>query len=153
MREPSPTIAVARVALARGPNRELDDFSSRGRVVGDRCHCARVDDDARLEAALDRGAGQVRRWRTFRANAPQVRVGHDAIAQIIRDFAPDHGLLFPFLAPSAEIAAQLVAAALPDAPGEYEVQLPDGPVHAALLAASARPSRISPNSRGPCEIS
>ncbi|CAN5418438.1 hypothetical protein BH11MYX1_BH11MYX1_57340 [soil metagenome] len=97
------------------------------------------DDDARLEAALDLGAGQVLRWRTFRATAPQVRVGHDAMAQIIRDFAPDHGLLLPFLAPTAGVAKTLMSAAIRDAPAEYELQLPGGPVHAALLEAGARP--------------
>ncbi len=83
--------------------------------------------------------GQIARWRAFRSTSPQVRIGHDALIQIKRDFAPDRGLLFPFLAPSVAVARQLLYAALRDAPARYELQLPGGPIHDALLAAGAVP--------------
>jgi GNAT superfamily N-acetyltransferase len=97
-----------------------------------------ADDDPALEAALDLGRGQIARWRLYRANAPQMRIGTTAMMQVIRDFAPDFGLLFPFAAPDADVAAHLIAAALPG-PVAYEIQLTQAPIHAALLAAGAVP--------------
>jgi len=97
-----------------------------------------ADDDAALEAALDLGRGQIARWRAFRSSSPQMRVGTTAMMQVIRDFAPELGLLFPFAAPDADVAAHLIAAALPG-PAMYEIQLSQAPIHAALLAAGAVP--------------
>jgi ribosomal protein S18 acetylase RimI-like enzyme len=96
-----------------------------------------ADDDA-LEAALDLGRGQIARWRMYRDSAPQMRVGTTAMVQVIRDFSPDFGLLFPFAAPDPDVAAHLIAAALPG-PVAYEIQLTQAPIHAALLAAGATP--------------
>lgn len=95
-----------------------------------------VTDDAVLEANLDLGAGQVARWRRSRAGSPLVRVGMTALTQIWRDFSPAHGLLFPFLAPDADVAAHLIAEALP---GPYETCVIEPAIHAAMLAAGARP--------------
>ncbi|HET9992772.1 MAG TPA: GNAT family N-acetyltransferase [Kofleriaceae bacterium] len=95
-------------------------------------------DDAALEAALDLGRGQLARWRAYRASSPQMRVGTTAMMQVMRDFAPDFGLLFPFAAPDADVAAHLIAAALPG-PAAYEIQLTQAPIHAALVAAGAVP--------------
>lgn len=97
------------------------------------------DDDARLEAAFDLGAGQIHRWRTFRPHSPIVRIGFDALTQIHREFAADHGWLFPFEAPDPDTAAHLLAEALPNMPAEYEVQIARPELHLALLAAGARP--------------
>ena len=97
------------------------------------------EDDARLEAAFDLGGGQLHRWRTFRPQCPIVRIGFHALTQINRELAADHGLLFPFEAPDAETAAQLVAEAVPNMPAEYELQVSRPELHRALLAAGARP--------------
>jgi GNAT superfamily N-acetyltransferase len=96
-------------------------------------------DDAALEGALDLGAGQLARWRAHRAGAPMRRIGVTGFTQIWRDYAPAHGLLFPFRAPDVDVAAHLLAAALP-APGTdaaYEVCVIEPVLHAALLAAGA----------------
>jgi ribosomal protein S18 acetylase RimI-like enzyme len=93
-------------------------------------------DDAALEANLDLGAGQVARWRRTRAGSPLVRIGMTALTQLWRDFLPEHGLLFPFLAPDVDVAAHLMAEALP---GPFELCVIDPAIHAAVLAAGARP--------------
>ena len=56
-----------------------------------------------------------------------------------REFSPEHGLLFPFLAPDADVAAHLMAAALPNMPMVYELQLGRPALHRAMLAAGAQP--------------
>src|SRR4051812_22184281 len=97
-----------------------------------------ANDDAALEAALDLGAGQVARWRTYRAHCPMIRVGHDAMTHVWTDFAPDLALLFPFAAPDPDVAAHLLAEALARSThAAYEIQLTSADVHAALLAAGA----------------
>ncbi len=75
-------------------------------------------EDRALEANLDLGAGQLARWRRARGTSPLVRVGMHALTQLWRDFSPTMGLLFPFYAPDADIAAHLVAAA--DAEGDVD---------------------------------
>jgi hypothetical protein len=97
------------------------------------------DDDARLEAAFDLGAGQIQRWRTFRPQCPIVRIDFDAMTQINRELSVDHGLLFPFEAPDPDHAAHLMAEALPNMPMEYELQLARPELRRALLAAGAIP--------------
>jgi ribosomal protein S18 acetylase RimI-like enzyme len=97
------------------------------------------DDDVRLEAAFDLGAGQIQRWRTFRPQSPIVRIGFAALIQIHREFSTGHGWLFPFEAPDTDTAAHLLAEALPNMPAEYELQLARPELYAALLAAGARP--------------
>ena len=96
-------------------------------------------DDAALEATFDFGTGQLQRWRTFRADCPIVRIGFDAMVQINRAMAPTHGLLFPFIAPDADVAAHLMAEALPDMPAIYEISLTQPAIYEALLAAGAEP--------------
>jgi ribosomal protein S18 acetylase RimI-like enzyme len=97
------------------------------------------DDDARLEAAFDLGAGQIQRWRTFRPQSPIVRIDFDAMTQINRELSVDRGLLFPFEAPDPDHAAHLMAEALPNMPMAYELQLARPALHRALLAAGAIP--------------
>jgi len=99
-----------------------------------------AEDDAALETALDLGAGQVARWRTYRAHCPMVRVGHDALTHVWTDFAPELALLFPFAAPDPDVAAHLIAEvlALSHQPA-YEIQLTGATIHAALLAVGAVP--------------
>ncbi len=92
-------------------------------------------DDAELEANLDLGAGQIERWRRSRVGAPLVRIGRTALTQLWRDFTPTRGLLFPFLAPDVDVAAHLMAAALP---GPYELCVIEPAITAAVLAAGAR---------------
>jgi ribosomal protein S18 acetylase RimI-like enzyme len=94
-------------------------------------------DDAALESNLDLGAGQIARWRRARGHAPLVRVGMTALTQIWFDFTPEHGLLFPFLAPDADTAAHL-AAQLPPGPPEWAICAISQPVTSALLATGAR---------------
>lgn len=96
-------------------------------------------DEAALEAAFDFGAGQLQRWRTFRADCPMVRIGFDAMVQINRAMAPTHGLLFPFIAPDADVAAHLMAEAVRDMPASYELSLGQPVIYQALLAAGAEP--------------
>ncbi|MEO8550225.1 MAG: GNAT family N-acetyltransferase [Kofleriaceae bacterium] len=97
-----------------------------------------AEDDAALEAGLDLGAGQIARWRAYRAHCPMVRVGHEAMTQVWTDFAPDLALLFPFAAPDPDVAAHLIAEALALSPQPaYEIQLTGAPIRAALLAAGA----------------
>ncbi len=93
-----------------------------------------TDDDAALERALDLGPGQIARWRSVRAGSPLVRVAMTALTQVWREFSPSQGLLFPFRAPDVDVAAHLVAAALP---GPYEVCVIDPAITAALVAAGA----------------
>jgi len=100
-------------------------------------------DDAALEAAFDFGTGQLQRWRTFRADCPIVRIGFDAMVQINRAMAPTNGLLFPFIAPDADVAAHLMAEAVPHMPASYEVSLTQPAIHQALLAAGAVPDEHS----------
>jgi ribosomal protein S18 acetylase RimI-like enzyme len=97
------------------------------------------DDDARLEAAFDLGAGQIHRWRTFRPQCPIVRIGFEALMQINRELSAEHGLLFPFDAPDSDMAAHLMAEALPNMPLVYELQLARAQLHRAMLAAGAHP--------------
>lgn len=94
------------------------------------------DDDRELERALDLGAGQLARWRAHRVGSPLRRIGTTALTQVRRDFAPTHGLLFPFRAPDPDVAAHLMADALP---GPHEVCVIDPAIHAALLGAGATP--------------
>jgi len=95
-------------------------------------------DDPALEAALDFGAGQLARWRTYRAHCPMVRAGHDAMTQIWHDFKPGCALLFPFVAPDIETAAHLLATALTVAKTDrFELELRQPHLVTALLAAGA----------------
>jgi len=97
-----------------------------------------ADDDPALEAALDLGAGQLARWRTYRAHCPMIRVGHDAVTHVWHDFMPGCALLFPFVAPDAQTAAHLLATTLTLAKADrFELALCQPHLHAALVAAGA----------------
>ena len=93
-------------------------------------------DDSKLESLFDLGRGQITRWRTFRGHCPIIRVGDRALAQVWRDFEPTKGLLFPFRAADADIAAHLMAFT-PPMPERIEICVVDEPVLEALLAAGA----------------
>ena len=119
--------------IVRISREACERFAARGLIVTPVIPA----DDARLEAAFGLGAGQVQRWRTFRPQCPIVRIGFAALAQINREFAADHGLLFPFEAPDENHAAALIAEALPGMPSAYELQVAR-PAYATLIAAGAR---------------
>jgi ribosomal protein S18 acetylase RimI-like enzyme len=95
-----------------------------------------ADDDAALEANLDLGAGQLARWRRYRAHCPMVRVGTTALTQVWPDLTATRGVLFPFLAPDADVAAHLMTEVL-RGPIVYEICVRDRDVSAALIAAGA----------------
>jgi ribosomal protein S18 acetylase RimI-like enzyme len=94
-----------------------------------------IADDAELERMLDLGPGQIERWRRVRASSPLVRIGMTGLTQIWRDFSPAHGLLFPFYAPDSDVAAHLVAEALP---GPYELCIIVPAISAAMVAVGGR---------------
>lgn len=142
---------AAAIALYRAagmtPHRDLwtmvigrDEAERFGAAKSGTCATAAVvaEDDEKLEAALDLGTGQVARWRAYRPHCPMLRVGHDAMTQVWIDFKPDAALLFPFAAPTADVAAHLMAeaVALTHFP-QYELQFGGAQTHAALLAAGA----------------
>lgn len=97
-------------------------------------------DDAALEADLDLGRGQIQRWRTARVGMPLIRIGTTALTQVWHDFLPARALLFPFHAPTPNLAAHLVAAAFTHmpAPKPLEICVITPAVHTAMLAAGAR---------------
>jgi ribosomal protein S18 acetylase RimI-like enzyme len=126
-----PHHAIERVEMDRSACERYAATRSGHHTISD----VDVVDDAALEAHLDLGAGQVARWRRARPGSRLVRVGMTALTQIWRDFSPAHGLLFPFLAPDADVAAHLMAEALP---GPYEVCVINHAAYSAMLAAGAR---------------
>lgn len=97
-------------------------------------------DDAALETAFDLGTGQIARWRRARAPWPLLRVGTLGLTQLWQDFAPDFGLLFPFLVAdvdsvdSVDVAAHLIAAA---PPGPWEIDVASEAIRTALTALGA----------------
>lgn len=87
------------------------------------------DGDAAIEAAFDLGRGQIQRWRSFRPAARLVHVGDRAFAQLIDNFADDHGLIFPLLATDEDSVRSILAIAEPKT---YEI-----PVDHALIGMFA----------------
>ncbi len=97
-------------------------------------------DDAALEAAHDLGRGQIQRWRTARVGMPILRIGTTTLTQVWHDFLPTRALLYPFRAPTPDLAAHLVAAGFAHMPAKkpLEICVITPAVHTAMLAAGAR---------------
>ncbi|MFT3695522.1 MAG: GNAT family N-acetyltransferase [Kofleriaceae bacterium] len=89
------------------------------------------DDDDALETAFDLGRGQIQRWRSFRPNARLVTIEHRAFAQIIDDYADDHGLIFPLYATDNDCLRSIIATTFDKT---YEVVVTDDRM---LVAAGA----------------
>jgi len=105
-------------------------------------HAARVvapDDDAALEAAHDLGRGQIERWRSIRPHCPILRVGELGLTQVRPDHTEDLALLFPFRAADADVAATLLAYALPLSAPTIEIVALGRTLAAPLIGAGAKP--------------
>ncbi len=64
------------------------------------------------------------------------RVGTTALTQVWPDLSATRGVMYPFRAPDIDVAAHLLAEALPG-PAAYEITVTNLDVSAALIAAGA----------------
>jgi ribosomal protein S18 acetylase RimI-like enzyme len=94
------------------------------------------DQEGGCEDAFDLGRGWLAALRARRPDLP-MRGGPDGLVRWMPDFTGRCGLLFPFRARAAEVAASLLGAA-PEASGEAELMAVDAGIAAWLEAAGAR---------------